>query len=169
VAEQVKTGTLPELGFIHWNTFPKPWGDIKNVEQLHQDIARADRAVALARRMNIEQFVQESRVIQGYVQSLKALWELKQIVTPEGIADADRGKASACFQMYVDALGQTGQALYAWEATQSQTSRGRPITAQTIRLLDKMIKEMHEVAAECNLPVRERVPLPPVPPERRRR
>jgi len=148
VAKKLKQGNVPELGFVLWKAFRSPWGDIKSPEQLDKDVDRAQRGVELARKMEIQQFIQESLVVQGLMNSLKALWELKQIVTPEGVAQENRETARRYFQMYVDSLNQSKASLPKWEATVLKKLEKRYRVDKPIKLIEGMIDEMGKLAAE---------------------
>ena len=147
---QLVEGKLPALGDVLWGIYPKPWGDIKTAEQLEHDIELADQAVALARQLNHPPLLHESLVVQGYVRSLKALHELKQIVTPQGVADKDRATARRFFQMYVDALHQARLHLGQWETSAAEKARHRH-TTPVCELLGRMIREMTGVAEQWQL------------------
>jgi len=49
----------PALGYVLWDAYPKPWGDIKTEQQLDDDVAAAAQAVTLANQMNIAEYKQE--------------------------------------------------------------------------------------------------------------
>jgi len=147
VAEDLVNGTLPPLGTVLWGIYPKPWGDIETVEQLNDDVAAAAQAVTMANQMNITQYKQETLVVQGYINSLKALYELKQRVQPGGvIAPEDHEEANLYFNMYVNSLAQARSAVVAWENT--VRSGGSLIGATTV-LLDSLIAEMRAAIDSC--------------------
>lgn len=152
VAEQLVNGTLPELGYALWDVYPKPWGDIKTEQQLNDNVASAAQAVTIANQMGIAQFQQESLVIQGYMNSLKALYELKYLVNPGGwIAPEDHPAANQYFQMYVDSLTQARDGLVAWEQTlpPELIYTTTPLTGETVALLNTMIDEMRTAIDRC--------------------
>ncbi len=148
VADMLKQGKLPDLGYVLWDVYPTPWGDIKTAEQLDSDVAHAERAVTLARELGEEVLIQESLVVQGYINSLKALWILKQLVTSGGVADQDKESARRFFKMYLDSLDQAGKALTAWEAALPGKGDREGIMRESVELVDGMIGEMAAVAAE---------------------
>jgi len=152
IAQQLKTGKLPELGYVLWGIYPKPWGDIKTVEQLNRDVELAGRAVELARQLDNPTLLHESLTIQGYIQSLEALYELKQLVTPDGVAAADRASARRYFQMYVKSLEQARSHLAKWETSVAGIPRPRYV-AKVCELLDQMIRDMTRLAGELGLAV----------------
>ncbi len=148
IATLLKEGNLPELGTsISEGAFRIPWYDIKSPEQLEKDVAGAERAVELARRMGNESFLQESLAVQGYIYSLKALWELKQIVRGGAVAESDRPAARKWFKMYIDGLAQADKAVRAWEASVEECD-GRHYGSRGGPLLPGMIEEMKVVAAD---------------------
>ena len=148
VAGQLKQGALPELGKVLWGVYPKPWGGIQSVARLDEDVANAERALQLARKMGLPRCIEESRVIQGYIRSLKALHELKSLVTPKGIAEENRGAAGRGFQNYVDSLRQVQDAVVKWEKAIG-TLPGHPrIANDTAEFLDVMIKDMTQLAVD---------------------
>ena len=146
VAENLRKGKLPELGTVTYGVFRAPWGDIKSAEQLNNDVTAAARAVVLAREMGESEFIQESLVVQGYVNTLKSLYELKQFVTPQGIAPENREAAKRYFQTYLDSLKQSATALPEWESTIAPKSGKERFTGRTVELLQNMTKQMEETA-----------------------
>lgn len=147
VADQLKNGTLPELGTVLWGVYPKPWGDIKTVQQLDDDVAAAAQAVAIANQMNIPEYKQESLVIQGYINSLKALYELKQRVQPGGvIAPENHQAANQYFHMYVNSLAQARTALPAWENTLPNHGS---MTGTVVTLMGTLITQMTNAIDLC--------------------
>ncbi len=156
VADQLKNGTLPELGFVLWDAYPKPWGDIKTEQQLNDDVTAAAQAVTLANQMNIAEYKQESLVIQGYINSLKALYELKQRVRPGGaIAPGDHAEANQYFDLYVNSLTQARTALPAWENTLPNHGS---LTGATVTLLNTMIAQMRSAIDLCPADANKLVP-----------
>ena len=151
VTEQLTRGKLPELGFVLWGVFRSPWGDIKSAGQLDRDVAQAERAVELARQMRSPAFLQESLVIQGLVRSLKALWELKSLVTAQGIDPGKQAAARRWFRAYVDSLKQAKESLPKWETAVAGETRGRSLVGPTTDLLGKMIERMSKTAADLGV------------------
>jgi len=152
-AELLSDGRLPDLGVAPPGPSPKPWGEIKSVQQLNDDVAQAARAVELARDLGIPRYLQESRVIQGYIGSLKALYELKQIVRAGEISEAKRSTAGKFFQSYVDSLRQAQDALAKWEDAVGPRPGHPRVTPNTIALLQTLIDQMTEAAGKfgCRL------------------
>ncbi len=114
VAAQLREGTLPELSYVLWDAYCTPFGGISDEDELDQDLESAARAVRLARRMGREEQIQESLVVQGYLTSLKALWELRGVAKPDGTV-TDREAAGQFFRLYASGLEQAAAALPRWE------------------------------------------------------
>jgi len=148
VAKRLKEGKLNELGTDLWGVYRSPWSDIKTPEHLDRDVAEADRGLKLAREMAIPEFIHESLIVQGYIRSLKALWELKQIVKPDGVARKNRKAAQRYFRMYVDSLRQVTATLPKWEATVPMRKPAEDFTAKPIKVINQAIDQMTEVARE---------------------
>ncbi|MBN1490676.1 MAG: hypothetical protein JXA69_12225 [Phycisphaerae bacterium] len=155
VARQLKEGKLPELGFVLWGVYRSPWGDIKSAEQLDRDVVAAKHAVTLARRMGVPTYLQESLIVEGYVRSLAALWSLRSIVTPDGIAEADRPTAKRAFRDYIDSLDQARTTLPLWEATVRKEHEANRYTDKAVELLGEMMAEMKATAADLGIQLHE--------------
>ncbi len=153
-ATMLKEGKLPELGFVLWEIYGYPWGEIKNVEQLERDVTRAARSVQLAREIGEPVFVQESLVVQGYVHALKALWELRSLVRSGSVARADKDAARRQFQAYVDGLAQAVTALPAWEAALPMAEGDKNMVREPVKKIREMIEGMKAVAAEVGCAVK---------------
>ena len=82
----------------------------------------------LARELGIAEYLHERLVIQGYINAIKALWELKQVVKPGGVSD--RVAAGKWFQSYVDSLSQARDNLPLWENALPNRSRRRQATEE---------------------------------------
>jgi hypothetical protein len=148
VAELLCKGELPPLGEVKWGVYPAPWGDIQSAAQLDADVQAAARAVALAREIGVEEFLQESLVVQGYINALKALWELKQIVTPQGVASENRGAAAAKFEAYHAAVRQSLKALPAWESTVAAPNSREGYVRKPGEKLREMLTQMQTTASQ---------------------
>jgi len=151
VAVLLAKAKLPEIGQFKFGVFGSPWGDIQSSAQLESNAQAAARGVALAREIGSSEFIQESLVIQGYADSLTALWALKQLVTEDGIPPDKRAAARERFAKYERALAQARTALPAWENTLPSNSRRRGytrggFTRGAIETLETMSKQMNETA-----------------------
>jgi len=147
-AKRLKEGKLGELGTDLWEVYRIPWGDIKSVEQLDRDVAQAGRAVALAREMGKEEFLQESLVIQGHINAIKALWELRSLVRSGQVAEADKPAARKWFKSYADGLRQATEAMPKWEAALPMRGERQSRVGEPVRFLQGMIDEMNALATE---------------------
>ncbi len=151
VAKLLAKAKLPELGTFKFGVFGSPWGDIKTPEELAANAKAAERGVRLAREIGVPEFIQESLVIQGYADSLKALWELKQLVTRQGMAPERRPTAREQFAKYERALAQAQTALRAWESAVPSNERRSGLTREAIETLQRMSKEMKETATALDV------------------
>lgn len=147
-ADMVKEGKLPPLGEVLWEVFPFPWGDFKTAEQLADCVAREKRAVQLARELGSPALLHETLYVQGNIEAIHALYQLKQVVTGRGVAEGRKDDARRWFRAYADGLTQARTALPAWEAALSGRPRGEGKTGVGVKLLDTMIEEMNAVAKE---------------------
>ena len=148
-AQMVKDATLPPLGYILWDIFESPWGEIKNEAQFNKDLADAARAREMAREMGMPEFWYESVVCDNYMKSLKALYELKRLVRKDGIAVKDRQEAEHYFRLYIYSLKQAREALPKWEKTvmpRVAIQKELGVTGNPTKLLTTMIEEMETVA-----------------------
>ncbi len=147
VAQLLAKARLPELGTFKWDKFGSPWGEFKTPEELKAAANAAGRGVKLANELGLPEFIQESLVIQGYADALCALWELKQLVTKDGIAADKRAVAREQFARYERALAQSRSALPAWERiAAARSSRGGHVQ-RTLGILQNMSEQMQETAA----------------------
>ncbi len=152
LADLLKKGKLPELGDVLWGVYGIPFGDIKSADQLNQDVAAARKAVQLARELGIDEYLHESLVVQGCIEAMQALYELKQVVKPEGVSD--RASAAKWFQVYVDALGKAREHLPLWEGTLSRREPGKLMVSDCVELLSGMMNGMKETARDLGMEVR---------------
>lgn len=151
IADRLRSGELPELGFVLWDAFRYPWGDIKSEGHLERDLLMADKGLELARQMEIEEYIQESLIAQGYIRSIKALWQLRQVVKPTGIAEENRTAAKKYFQDYINGLKQASDSLPKWEATLPLRRSGEDFTDKPVGVVTTMIEEMREVATDFGI------------------
>ncbi|MGC8862532.1 MAG: hypothetical protein ACP5R5_07125 [Armatimonadota bacterium] len=114
--EMLKRGLLPPFGYYIDGFVKCPFGAYSAPSQLKKDVESAEKALALAREIGIEEFIQESRVAQGYIVALDALYELSKIVHDGRIAPEDKPAAQKYFQAYVDGFRQSIDALTKWNA-----------------------------------------------------
>ena len=151
VAETLRQGKLPELGYVLWDAYRVPFGDIKSAQQLDADVAAADKALKLAKQMGTPELINEALIAQGEINSLKALWELKHLVKPEGIADKDKDAARRWFQVYVDGLKQAADSLPKWEACIDPVQDQGPFTRTPVDVINVAIEQMRKVAGDFDI------------------
>lgn len=151
VAQRLKEGRLPQLGYVLWDAYRSPFGDIKSEEQLDRDVEMAGRAVRLAREMGLREQWLESLIIEGYITSLKALWELKGLVRGGTVADRDRPEARRYLRMYVWGLEQTIVALPQWEALIPSADGIGGFTDRPVEVARNAIAEMKAVAKAAGI------------------
>lgn len=155
-AGRLRNGTLNDLGYILWDSYATPWGDIKNVAQLDRDVANAAKGVRLARELGNPVFMQESLVTDGYIRSLKALHDLRGIVKPEGIAIADRQQAFKSMTEYIAALKQVQGALVKWEQVVAQPGWVCHYSKKPVDFIDVMIDDMQKLARDMGIELAQR-------------
>ncbi len=147
-AELLKKGKLGELGFVLWDCYPAPWGNIKDEARLNAGVKTAAKALQMARGLDYPLAVEESLVVDGNVRALKALYELRKIVKPDGIAAKDKPAAQALFREYVAGLKQVREAIPRWEKMVTTPSWGHMFATQVTDIFGRMMKEMTDAAAE---------------------
>lgn len=145
-AERLLKGTLPPLGFVLWDAFRLPWGDIKSAKRLEENLTNAGRAVRLAREMGRPEFYFESLYIQGHLQALKALYELRSLVRDGRVEPDRRDEARRWFREYIRGLEQAADVLPRWEATVYIFPGDVLFTEKPVNIIRGMISEMKEVA-----------------------
>jgi len=151
LADLLKQGKLPELGYILWDVYGIPFGDIKNVKQLNDDVAQAAKGVELARELGIPEYVHESLVVQGCIDAIKALYELKRVVKPAGVAE--KPVAAKWFKAYIAGLDQARKNLPLWEKSLPVRKPTDRQTAKAVDLLTEMIDGMSATAREFSVAV----------------
>jgi hypothetical protein len=105
--------------------------------------------MALARELGGEGILQESLVVQGYIQSLKALYELREIIQPIGKVPPNRREdAKRYFMMYADGLNQTAAALPRWEATVRNQGDARGLTGKSVEVVQEAVDQMARLQTE---------------------
>jgi hypothetical protein len=152
VAFRLRDGKLEDLGYVLWETYYTPWGDIKNVRQLDDDVAAAEKAVELARKMGIKEYWYESLMIEGYIKSLKGLHGLRSLVKNKSIADDRKDEAKKYFHMYISGLIQARDQFPRWEA-EVDKGANRNYGKKPMAQIDSMIDQMIGVAKELGVMV----------------
>ncbi|MGD9497247.1 MAG: hypothetical protein AB7Y46_13190 [Armatimonadota bacterium] len=150
VSELLRKGELPELGEVLWGIYPAPWGEIRSPEHLQEDLLAATRALELAGELDEPQFLYETRVVHGYVESLAALHALK-LLAPDGtIAPEKRGEAAEQFRRYSAALRQSAEALPRW-AGGVDPVEGAGFAEREVALLEELIASMEATAQQMGV------------------
>jgi hypothetical protein len=154
VAKQLLEGKLPELGTVLWDCFWIPFGDIKTVKQLDDDVANAAKALDIAKQMGTPQYWYESLVADGYIKSLKALWELRGLVKNGSVAREDRDSAGRYFRMYDDGLKQAADAMPKWEETVDIRHQHGGFTGKAAKMCGDLRAQMAETAAKLGFDIK---------------
>lgn len=138
VMELLRAGKLPPLGEVLWGIYPAPWGEVHSEEEMTALVGDSSAALHLALQLGDPRFIEETRVVQGYAQSLAALHALK-LLAPDGGAfvPGDRSRAAEQFVAYEAGLRQAAHALPRWE--RAVTGRPPEFTADSVALLDELI------------------------------
>jgi hypothetical protein len=147
-AKRLKEGKLGELGTDLWGVYRIPWGEIKSIQQLDHDVGQAGRAVALAREMGNDEFLQESLVTQGHISAIKALWELRSLVRSGQVGEADKPAARQWFKAYADGLRQAAEATPRWGDALPKGEGEKGLLGASVKHIQGMIEEMNALAAE---------------------
>jgi len=150
-ADMLKSGKLPELGSVLWDCYPAPWGNIKDEARLKADAEMAAKALRMARGLDWPLAVEESLVVEGNIRALKALYELRKIVKPTGIAPEAKPAAHRLFREYVAGLKQAREAIPRWEKMVTTPAWSHLFTPQVTDIFDRMIEEMTDTARELGV------------------
>lgn len=153
VAEALVKRMLLTLEEANRNTFRGPWGDFREPGQFAANVRLAAKAVDLARKMGKPEYEFESRVVQGYMDSLNALWELNQIVTAQGIAASDREKARGHFEAYISGLQQAADALPKWAGTVTPRGDGKDLVSGPLEVIAKLTDTIRKAAKDLGVPL----------------
>ena len=119
----------------------------------HLRKGEAERALQIARKIGRKNLILESQIVQGFIHSQKALWELKHLITPEGVNNMDA--AQKYLAMYLEGLDQASKGIPEWELTLplSPEERNRCWTKGPVEIIKTMMDEMTEVATELGIPL----------------
>ncbi len=154
VARRLKEGTLPELGFVLWDAYASPWGDIKGEAHLKQLLADSAKAVRMSREMGIPEFYYESLVYRGHMEAIQALWELRRLVRNGSIRERDRDAATEWFRAYIRGLRTVVDVLPRWERLVPgipEEEKDWQFTERPVETAKRMIEEMRAVAGEMGI------------------
>lgn len=151
--QMLKQGKLPGFGYYIDGFVKCPFGAYANASQLKSDLENSAKALRMAKELGIEEFIQESRVTQGYITALNALYDLQSVIKNQKVAPEDRAEAARLFQAYVDGFRQAIDALTRWHAVFFPPSPGeepgRPKPADESQMLvDRMLALARELGVE---------------------
>ncbi|NLX22793.1 MAG: hypothetical protein GXY55_14170 [Phycisphaerae bacterium] len=144
LADLLRNGKLPELGYVLWDVYGIPFGDFKTEEQLNRRFDEAARGLQLAKELGLDEYLHESLVVQGYMNAIKALYELGRVVGADGVTD--KAAATRWFQAYVDGLKQAREHLPAWEKTLPGKRSDENLVQRAVDLLGDMSAGMTALA-----------------------
>ena len=113
VAELLQNGTLPPLGTTYPG-FRGPWGEFHSAQQFDDDVVLACKALALAKKMGIEEYYRESLYVDGLIKALRALYKLKSLVVGGTVSQQNRETARYHFGVYINSLKQSIDAVRDW-------------------------------------------------------
>lgn len=105
---EIAKGTAPRLGDGIFRYFPEP-------AQFDRDLAAADHALTITRKLDNEGILQETLIVRGYIEMLAEVYHISRIA-----AAGDHTRAAELWQQ-LDHLSEAGRrtaaALEAWEKT----------------------------------------------------
>ena len=132
-ARLVTDGVKPRLGEGLWRYFP-------TAEHMDENLAACRKALALAERLGAPALVAETRVIQGYMTTVKQLYAIGHLVADDTLAEDDLRKRLQEAMCRLAAAGmQIVGSLRDWEK-----ALGPPITAAryfgTIRAAEETVQ-----------------------------
>ena len=82
------------------------FSEFKREEQFDEDLAKCEAALTLANETGDEGVILETRIVQGYVRVLKAVWELSKVVHgDEGVSEEDREAAKRHYELFNEGCG----------------------------------------------------------------
>lgn len=113
VADLLQDGNLPNLGSGS-DTARGPWAEFKSAQQLDDDCARAQQALALAKRMGNDEYYYETVYCDGLVTALRALYKLKSLVVNGTVSSGNRETARYYFGVYIVSIQQAIDAVQNW-------------------------------------------------------
>jgi len=150
VAQALRAGTLPQLGTVRNRLYPHPWGQFRSEQQIRDGLNDARRALALAQRIGRPEIMEESRVIEGFMRSLAALYELQAVAGPGAMTNDNRPRAAAAFQEFISGCQQAESALRAWSKLIAPDIEAAPGSRywQIADVLPQTVQQMQAVANE---------------------
>lgn len=157
------SGKVPPLGTVIWDCFPSPWGNVKDEKQLNDDLAAMRKAIRLARELGIPECEHETMVIDGYLKSMKAMYDITKLV-PEGgeFADKDKPEANRLWKEFFAGLKQSVDYLPKWEdCVRGETEKDFDFTERPINFIREIATGLAETAEKMGAEVQN--PLPVLP------
>lgn len=145
-------GKLPPFGHYIDGFVKCPFGAWSGPDQLRRDVRASAEAVKMAEEMGVEEFILESRIAQGYINALDALYELQGVIQDGKIAPDRKAEAAGLFQTYVNGFRQSIEALPKWEKLMLRPENyhgGEPKPArESTELVDRMIAAARDLGIE---------------------
>lgn len=154
VAQRLEKGELGELGTDLWGVYHSPWGDIKSLAQLEEDVARADKAEKLAQRLGDPMVRLETRIVGNYIRALQSLYDLRRLLPGGRLAEASKPGARRAFQAYVDRMADAAEALTEWEGLLPDASRDRGFVSRPVKTARTSVEQMLQLASKLEVTVK---------------
>lgn len=150
VRTALKNGTMPPLGYVDREAWPTPWGNIKTERQLNADVSAAKRAIGMAEKLGVDQYIYESYVIDGYIRTQKALYEMTKLAPKGGTFPLDkRFHANRQLSEFLNAADQVVTYLPKWESTVSRAAeRGSRLTSRPVEIMTQVAADVKKTAEE---------------------
>lgn len=124
----------------------------KSEAQFDEDLAQCDAALALANEIADEGSILETKIIQGYVRVLKAIWQLSKLVHGDkGINEADRDAVKKLFDLFAEGNNAVTSLYPRWsEVLAAQFKGAEPQRfLDTVHLMDLLAGRMGTLMERC--------------------
>lgn len=144
VVTALRAGTLPNVGEGVFAEFTSP-------EQFERDLALAGRALALARELGDPAWVAESRVAEGLAKQMKALWDLKGLISANGVPAERKDAARHAFGLFLEGCDESIHGLKAWWHRIAPLSEPAGRFLDGLEALEETAAEMHALAADLGV------------------
>jgi len=129
--------------------------EFQREEQLDEDLERCRKALALAEETGDRGAILETRIVEGYVQVLKGVWELsKRLKGSTTVAEADRDAVRQAF-LLCDQGCATVVGLYPqWAEALAPELKGKEPGRflDTIQTVERLAGRMGALMEKCGLP-----------------
>lgn len=143
---QIAAGKMKfPLGKSFFAAFP-------TVEHFDANLARCDEALKQAESLGDTQFLAETKIVRGYTQALRAIYQLSQIVDgDEGVKPEDREAAQKWFTQADQGLEAAISNYGPWSrACQEQLGANPPERfAKTVNLMEKLAASLGTLMEKC--------------------